>query len=72
MYYVDHITLEVAKQLVCMSVSCRDHYTNIIVAVPIQHCNYYVHVYTYFICMYNVCAALAKCVRSEKGNCNSP
>ena len=43
--------LEVAKKQVCISVSCmlhtflkyRDHYTsNIIVAAPMQHCNYYI------------------------------
>ena len=47
-----NIMLEVAKQQVCMSVSCmlhtflkyRDHYTsNIIVAAPMQRCNYYVY-----------------------------
>ena len=43
--------LEVAKQQVCMSVSCtflkyRYHYTsNIIVAGPMQWCNYYMYMY---------------------------
>ena len=42
--------LEVAKQQVCMSVSCmlhtfRDHCTfSIIVAALMQHCNYYVYI----------------------------
>ena len=52
--------LEVAKQQVCMSVSCmlhtflkyRDHYTSIIVAAPKLHCNYYMYVHASTLQMY--------------------
>ena len=59
--------VEVAKQQVCMCVSCMLERSNIIVAVPMQCCNYYttvhvhVHVYKQFYIVNVYILSLFKC-----------
>ena len=48
----------------CTFLKCRDHYTsNVIVAVPMQHCNYYMYIVctcTYTSAMQDIVCVLIK------------